>query len=127
MLCTSACGSRGFQFPTGIGEGASGGQPGGGSSAIAGTWRRTLVVRTQTDVITSETTWIFSAGGGCQRTVVSNSVLQNVPVTQVSPCSYTLSSGRVTIRFDNTSGSVSFAVALSGGSLFLDGVPFARI
>jgi hypothetical protein len=85
------------------------------------------VVQTATDVITSETTWLFSSSGGCQRTVVSNSVLQGFPMTQVSPCSYTLAGGRITVQFAGTTGSVSFAVTVNGGSLFLDGVQFMRI
>ena len=108
-----------------MGTGTSG--PGAPSLSITGTWRRTLVVRTPTDVVTSETTWIFSTGGGCQRTVVSNSVLQDVPVTQVTACSYSLASGRVTVRYEGTTGSVSFAVSTGSGSLFLDGVEFTRI
>jgi hypothetical protein len=109
-----------------VGEGVSGNTSTGGS-AITGTWRRTLVVQTSTDVITSETTWTFSVGGGCQRTVVSNSVLQGFPETQVSPCSYTLAGGQVTISYSGTSGSVSFSVSVSGNSLFLGGVQFMRI
>jgi hypothetical protein len=80
-----------------------------------------------TDVVTSETTWMFSASGTCQRTVVSNSVLQNVPVTQISPCSYSVAGGVATIHFDGTGGTVSFSVVVSGGTLFLGGVQFQRI
>ena len=77
LLAFAGCESRRLLFPTGVGTGA--GTPG---QVITGTWRRTLVVQTQTDVITSETTWLFSSNGACQRTVVTNSVLQGFPETQ---------------------------------------------
>jgi hypothetical protein len=80
-----------------------------------------------TDIVTSETTWVFSAGGGCQRTVVSSSLVEGIPRTQVSPCSYSLAGGRVTVSFTGTSGSVSFSVSVSGNTLFLDGVQFTRV
>jgi hypothetical protein len=86
-----------------------------------------MVVQTQMDVMTSETTWVFGTGGGCQRTVVSESLLEGFPRTQVSPCSYTVAGSRVSIQFDATSGTVSFSVQVSSSTLTLDGVQFSRI
>ena len=126
LLAASGCDSGGLSLLSGVGSGSSTGT-GSTSQALAGTWRRTLVVQTATDVITSETTWMFSAGGGCQRTVVSNSVLQDVPTTQYSPCSYSVAGGVATIHFDGTSGTVAFSVLVSGGKLFLGGVEFQKI
>ncbi len=79
------------------------------------------------DLVTSETTWLFSGGGSCRRTVVSNSVLEGCPRTQVTPCSYSVAGGRVTVRYDGSSSDVSFSVVVSGNTLFLNGVEFSRI
>ncbi|MBI4503174.1 MAG: hypothetical protein HY700_18715 [Gemmatimonadetes bacterium] len=124
LLPATGCESGALRFPTAVGGGTGGGTPG---QVITGTWRRTLVVQTQTDVITSETTWLFATGGACERTVVTNSVLQGFPETQRSPCSYTVAGSTATIHFDGTSGTVSFSVFVSGNKLFLGGVEFVRI
>jgi hypothetical protein len=132
LVClSSACedgggGLTGIVPGSGTGVGASSGTN-TTSSPIAGTWQHTLIVRTQTDIITSETTWIFSAGGGCQRTVVSTSFVEGIPLTTRVSCSYHLVNGTVTIQFSSGGPPVSFGVQLSGGHLFLGGTEFVRI
>jgi len=48
-------------------------------------------------------------------------------MTQNSPCSFSVAGGVATIHFDGTSGTVAFAVAVSGGKLFLGGLEFQKI
>lgn len=124
LLFGPACEGR-----TGGISGVLSGSGGGNNTslpAIAGTWRRMVILQTQNDVVTSETTWIFSAGGGCERTVVSHSVAAGVPATQRSSCSYQLASGRVTIQF-GSGGPVQFTVSVGSNRLFLSGVEFTRV
>jgi hypothetical protein len=86
-----------------------------------------VVVQTQMDVVTSETTWVFSTGGGCQRTVTSTSLVEGFPRTTVTTCSYGVSAGRVSITFSGSTSPVSFTVLMSGNTLFLDGQQFTRV
>jgi hypothetical protein len=124
-LCAAlACDSPNRGLPLGPSIGGSGSATSG--SSIAGTWRRTFIVQTTDDVITSETTWLFSQGPGCERTVVSSSVLLGTAQVQRSPCTYQVGSGRVTVQFQ-VGGPVSFSANVSGGRLLLDGVEFARV
>jgi hypothetical protein len=113
--------------PTGPGSGTTvGGASGATTSALVGTWRRVETLRTTMDITTTETTWTFSAGGGCQRTVTTSQVSVGTPFTTTSTCTYTLRGSTVSIAYDGTTGTVSFSVAVSGSTLLLNGVPFNR-
>jgi hypothetical protein len=85
------------------------------------------VVQTADDVLSSETTWVFSSDDSCERTVVTTSVLAGFPDTVLSPCTYTLAGPAITIRYDGTTGSVTFTVVIVRDTLTLDGVEFARV
>jgi hypothetical protein len=125
VALSGAC--QGVRFDTaGPGEAGMVGSGGSTATSIVGTWRRTLVVQTTDDVLSSETTWVFSSDESCERTVVTTSVLAGFPDTVRSPCSYTLAGPAITIRFDGTTGSVTFTAVVGRDTLTLDGVEFAR-
>ncbi len=85
------------------------------------------MVETSDDVVTSETTWVFTAGGSCERTVVSRSLAAGFSDTTRQGCTYELSGDRLTITFAGTGGTATFTARVSGDSLFLDGVEFRRV
>ncbi len=122
MTVLAACDPNPTRLPTGLGVGGGGAS----SSSISGTWRRTLVMTTADDVITSETTWTFGPGGGCERTVVTTSVLAGSSDTERAPCTYRLDGSTITITF-TTGTPVTFSVRVTGDRLFLDGVEFIRV
>lgn len=116
---------RGPAAPGGVSGGGGGSN---GSSGVVGTWSRTIVLQSDTNnFTTSQTTWTFTTGGACERTVVTNSVQLGYPDAVTTTCTYTLAAGSVTIMLAGATQPVTFTVQVQGDTLTLGGEPFLRV
>ncbi|MGE0354334.1 MAG: hypothetical protein AB7Q69_14045 [Gemmatimonadales bacterium] len=97
---------------------------------LAGTWRNTILLRQDNDVVTVTTTWTFQTPGDCNRTVETRSVAAGVPLVSSRDCTWSASGGSLTVIYSGNTTGVTFTVALvsfSPDALLLGGIRFDRI
>jgi hypothetical protein len=132
LLLLAACNAdptapRMGQAGGGNGSGTSGG--GGGGSELVGAWQTVVVIEVPGDLQTWTTTWRFDSAGTCRQTVITESLAEGFPRTTERTCTWTTSSGEVTISFVG-GGTLTFDfsfAALDPDRLVLDGFEYQRL
>jgi hypothetical protein len=107
----------------------SGGGGTGASTAIAGTWQRTLVFFDDFGFMhSSETTWEFSTGGTAERSVVTTNITLGASDTTFTAARWRLEGTNLIIDFTApSSGTITLEARVQGTSLFLAGQEYLRI
>lgn len=97
---------------------------------LVGTWKNTLLLRQDNDVVSVTTTWTFRTPGACNRTVETRSVAAGVPLVSSLDCTWSASGGSLTVTYSGNTTGVTFTVAsvnFSPDVLLLGGIRFDRI
>ena len=118
----------GFRRQPGTLQGGTGGST-SSSSAIVGSWQRTLVFFDDFGFMhASETTWTFETGGLAERSIVTTNVTLGVADTAVTEARWRLDGTNLIIDFTApTPGTVTLEARVQGTSLFLAGQEYLKI
>ncbi len=98
-------------------------------TGLVGTWRNVTIIQVPGDLQRWTTVWRFDDAGLCRQTVETESLAEGFPRTTERTCSYSTSSGEITIHYLEA-GTLTFDYSFAGFSpdrLVLDGFEYERL
>ena len=115
-------------------DGNGGTSSGGSSNAatlIVGTWQTTVITPLPAnDFITTQTTWVFKAGGACLQTIDSRQFSEGITHTTSAACTYRLAQGVVLVLYTGAALDTSYSLAFplnDPNVMILDGLSYNRV